>query len=165
MSHSLISSAQEKTLRITPVTDERPGLILHDFQVMLDFVAEESPALTKTHLLPSKTVLSLNGRLSRRIEHGFTRPKQKSFPHIDGLFLLLRASGLTRVDTTGRKPVLVVDPDAVNSWRDLNSTERYFTLLESWLLRGDPEIVSERAGAFLFNNPLLMWSEFFRQFE
>ncbi len=31
MSHPPITSAQKKTLDATPITDETPGLILHDF--------------------------------------------------------------------------------------------------------------------------------------
>jgi hypothetical protein len=45
---------------------------------------------------------------------------------------------------------LVIDKAVYDSWASLNPAERYFTLLETWLLRGDPEIVGERAGGFRF---------------
>ena len=160
-----LTSAQKEVLRTTAITDTSPGLILHDFQVALDFVAETRPALTKKHILSLKALGPLNERLSRRIEHGLSRPQQKSFPHINGLFLLLRASGLTRVNATGRSPVLEIDPFAVESWRGLNVEDRYFALLESWLLRGDSEIVGERSGRLIFSHPLRLWSEFFENFD
>ncbi len=160
-----LTSVQEETLRTTAITEQRPGPILNDFEVMLDFVAETSPVLTKKHILSLPALEPLNERLSRRIEHGLSRPQQKSFPHINGLFLLLRASGLTRVDATGRSPVLVIDPLTVESWRGLNAEERYFALLESWLLRGDSEIIGERSGRFVFSHPLRLWSEFFQNFD
>lgn len=160
-----LTSKHKKVLRKTVITNDEPGLILHDFQVLLDFVAEEAPSLTKTHLFPSKVLEALNERLSRSITHGLSRPRQKSFPHINGLFLLLRASGLTQVGVSGRTPILVIDPVVGDSWRELNPTECYFTLLESWLLRGNPEILGERSGYFLPGQPLLLWSELFQQFE
>jgi hypothetical protein len=38
---------------------------------------------------------------------------------------------------------LSLDQAALSSWRSLNATERYFTLLEAWLVRGDAEIIGE----------------------
>jgi hypothetical protein len=40
--------------------------------------------------------------------------------------------------------VLVVDEAVYQAWQGLNPTERYCTLLETWLLRGHPEIIGER---------------------
>ena len=72
-----LTSAQKEVLRTTAITDTSPGLILHDFQVALDFVAETRPALTKKHILSLKALEPLNQRLSRRIEHDLARPQQK----------------------------------------------------------------------------------------
>ena len=128
-------------LRNTPITEESPGLLLHDFQTLLDFAEQNALPLTGMHVLPTRTLRVLNEQLQRRIEHGLTRPQQKSFPHINGLFLLLRASGLTTVNALGDKPILEVDPAMRHSWDQLNPDERYFALLESWLIRGDPIII------------------------
>jgi len=56
----------------------------------------------------------------------------------------VRASGLTCIEETSRKPLLVVDDAVYRVWENLNPTERYCTLLETWLLRGHPEIIGER---------------------
>jgi hypothetical protein len=165
MSQSDLTSMQEQVLRTSTISDEVPGALLHDFQVVLDFVAEVSPPLTKKRVLAMKSLQPLNERLSRRIEHGLARPQQKSFPHINGLFLLLRASGLTRVDATGRATVLVIDPPVADSWNGLNATERYFMLLESWLLRGHVSILGERSGHFAYTNPIRQWFDFFQMFD
>lgn len=165
MNEQNFSAMPEALLRNTPITNETPGSILHDFQVLLDFVTEESPQLTAGHLLPMKVLTTLNERLSRRIRHGLSRPQQKSYPHINGLFLLLRASGLTLVDASGRKPVLEVDPIVLESWRGLNPDERYFALLESWLLRGDGEIIGEQEIPIALRPPHYLWSNFVQSLE
>jgi hypothetical protein len=58
--------------------------------------------------------------------------------------MLVRASGLTYVGGTAKKPLLVVDDAVFQAWQGLNATEQYCTLLETWLLRGHPEIITER---------------------
>ena len=158
-------SQHEETLKNTVITNESPGSILHDFQVLLDFVAEATPQLTNAQILPMKVLEPLNEQLTRRIQHGLTRPQQKSYPHINGLFLLLRATGLTLVDAGGRKPMLLVDPLVQDSWNKLTPEDRYFTLLESWLLRGDSAIIGERGGYLQFQPPLYLWVDFFQRLE
>ena len=165
MSKSTSISQPEDVLRNTAITEKEPGTILHDFQVMLDFVAEYGAALTNAHMLPMKALIPLNERLARPIEHGLTRPQQKSYPHINGLFLLLRASGLTWVDATGRKPILVIDPIVEASWRSLNPNEQYFTLLESWIMRGDGEIIGAGRGFTGLQSPLYLWADFHQRLE
>ncbi|MCB9137718.1 MAG: plasmid pRiA4b ORF-3 family protein [Caldilineaceae bacterium] len=152
-------------LRNTPITEESPGLLLHDFQTLLDFAEQNALPLTGMHVLPTRTLRVLNEQLQRRIEHGLTRPQQKSFPHINGLFLLLRASGLTTVNALGDKPILEVDPAMRHSWDQLNPDERYFALLESWLIRGDPIIIGNEQRGFYLNPPLRQWNSFFMHLE
>ena len=160
-----MTSELEDILRNTVIGDDGPGSILHDFQTALDFVDEVMPALTKSLLLPLNALQPLNLRLQRQIEHGLARPQQKSYPHISGLFLLLRASGIAVVDASGRKPLLDTDPLALQSWNRLNGDERYFALLESWLMRGDASIIGERSGRFELDAPFFMWAEFFRMLQ
>jgi hypothetical protein len=95
------SPKPDEILRNTEISSETPGSILHDFQVMLDFVAEGTS--------------------------------------------------------------LVVDPSVHDSWHKLNPDERYFTLLQSWLLRADSEIIGERVGPF--TPPLYLWADFFQKLE
>jgi hypothetical protein len=159
------SSMPETVLRSTVISNEAPGPIVHDFQVILNYIAEAPPQLTDALMLPTKVIKPLNEQMIRRIEHGLARPQQKSYPHINGLYLLLRVMGMTMIEADGRKPVLVVDPLVEESWRQLSPEERYFTLLESWLLRADSEIIGERAGLFEFRHPLYLWSELFQILE
>jgi hypothetical protein len=141
----------ERTLRLLEVSERGPGTILRDFEALLSFVRKRELPVSKTYeLLPLKVLPEINARLAQPIELGLKRPQLKSYPHIQGLYLLLRASGLGRVEGTPSSPIMVIDEDVYRSWAGLNATERYFTLLETWLLRGQPEIVGERAGRFHF---------------
>jgi hypothetical protein len=91
----------------------------------------------------------LNALLSRPIEVRLKQPQLKSYPHLQGLYLLLRATGLGQIEGA-RKPVLVVDEALDRAWSALNPAERYFSLLEAWLLRGRPQIVGERESLYGF---------------
>jgi hypothetical protein len=65
------------------------------------------------------------------------------------LHLLLRASGLSRLEGVGARTRLVLNPPLLAQWDYLNSTEQYFTLLEAWLRIGRPEMVGgQRGGPF-----------------
>ena len=117
---------------------------MRDFAALLDFVgAREIVVSGKHQLLPMSLLAELNSRLSRTNPVSLRRPQQKSYPYINGLYLLLRASGLSLVEQRGRKQFLLLDEDALRSWHGLNMTERYFTLLGAWLIRGRGEILGE----------------------
>ncbi|MDI7276147.1 MAG: plasmid pRiA4b ORF-3 family protein [Anaerolineae bacterium] len=120
--------------------------------MLLGYVGERDLEVTPTGKLPLSALPEINARLTRPIEHGLRRPQLRSYPHVQGLYLLLRASGLTDVESAGRKQVLRVDERAQQSWQGLNPTEQYGTLLETWLLHGRPEIIGER-GTSLFPGP------------
>lgn len=141
----------ERTLRSLEISEHGPGTILHDFEALLAFVQERELPVSKTYqLLPIKVLPEINARLAQPIELGLKRPQLRSYPHIQGLYLVLRASGLGRIDGGSSRPVLVIDESVYESWMSLNPAERYFALLETWLLRGQPEIVGERASGFHF---------------
>jgi hypothetical protein len=82
-------------------------------------------------------------------------------PHIHTLYLLLRVTGLARIEGTATKQRVRWDPDALDSWGRLNPTERYFTLLETWLLRARAEIIGEEL--YIMRNPIGAWAEFFQR--
>jgi len=156
-------SAEHKQLLRGLVIDESgPGTILHDFDALLAFIGEQEFPVTPMHQLPRRTLPEINARLARPLQLGLKKPLQKSYPHIHGLYLLVRASGLTCVEGTSRKPLLVVDEAVHRVWEGLNPTERYCTLLETWLLRGLPEIIGER-GRFGARVPqtFIEWQWFF----
>ncbi len=140
--------AHARLLRRQRLTETEPGPIVHDFEALLGYVGEQPLRVTGTHQLPLRSLGEINERLHRPLELGLQRPQQKSYPPIHGLYLLLRASGLTYLDETGSQPHLRVDAELAARWAALNPTERYGTLLETWLLRAHPEIVGERPHPF-----------------
>ncbi|MGF1601565.1 MAG: hypothetical protein ACFCU8_06000, partial [Thermosynechococcaceae cyanobacterium] len=137
-------------LKAQTITETEPGTILRDFQTVLDFIGAEGVAISgKRHHLPFKLLAELNQRLCNPIDIDLKRPQQKSYPPIHGLYLLLRATGITNVEAKGKQQRLVLNPDIYESWQQLNATERYCTLLEAWLVRGYPEMLGEdRSGPF-----------------
>lgn len=141
-------SKHRKILQATTIDEDQPGTILRDFAAFLAYFRERRRSLTGNQQLKLKDLAALNARLVHPIVLGLKRPQQKSYPHINGLYLLLRASGLTWVDRAGKTPVLVVDEALYDVWRALNPTERYCALLETWLLRGRPQIIGEHAAAW-----------------
>jgi hypothetical protein len=127
------------------ITETEPGTILQDFQTLLDFIGEKGLAVSgKQHCLPMKSLAELNQRLSNPIDTALKRPQQKSYPPINGLYLLLRASGLGQIVNRGKKYFLMLNRDLLSSWDSFNPTERYFTLLEAWMIRAHEEMLGER---------------------
>lgn len=143
------SPEHEQVLRDLTITESGPGTVLHDFGAFLTFLTERETPVTGTHQLPLRVLPEINARLARPLELGLKRPQQKSYPHIHGLYLLVRASGLICIEETPKKSLLAVDDAVYQVWENLNPTERYCTLLETWLLRGHPEIIGERGRSLL----------------
>jgi hypothetical protein len=144
-----LSPRHGRILRKQAIDENNPGTILRDFEALLGFVRGRELGVSKTHYLLSRRALpEINALLVRPVQLGLKRPQLKSYPHIQGLYLLLRASGLADVRGAASKPFLVVDDAVYRAWSNLNPTERYFTLLETWLLRGRPGIVGEYDRSF-----------------
>jgi hypothetical protein len=142
----------EHTLRALRVTPDGPGTVLRDFSALLEFVQGHKLTVSKARQHPTlKFLPAMNALLTHPIVARLKRPVLKSYPHLQGLYLLLRASGLAQV-SGGSKPVLAIDDTDLGAWSTLNPTEQYFALLETWLLHGTPEIVGEHADrAFPFS--------------
>jgi hypothetical protein len=144
------------------INDKDPGTIVHDFATLLDFIGSEGMQTSgKHHFLPMQRLAELNARLIKPVALGLKRPQQKSYPHIHGLYLLLRASGLGLRERHGRRHYLKLDRQGMSSWNDLNPTERYFSLLESWILRGNPEILVEHG--YFASGSIGKWPDFFQR--
>jgi hypothetical protein len=140
-----LSPEHRKVLKATEIDYDRgPGTVLRDFDALLAYIRERDVRTTAGHQLPLRALPELNARLARPIQHGLQRPQQKSYPHLHGLYLLARASGLAYVDESGGKPRLVVDDEVYRAWERLNPAERYGNLLETWFLRGWSEIVGDQ---------------------
>jgi hypothetical protein len=106
----VLTEAHVRTLRALTVDENGPGTILRDFEMLLNFVHGRDLPVSKAHnLLPIKVLPEVNARLAHPLQIGLKRPQLKSFPHIQGLYLLLRATGLGTIGGTPSKPVLVID--------------------------------------------------------
>ena len=125
----------------------QPGTILRDFQTFVDFVGTDGLRTTgQHHLLPHTCLGELNCRMSRPLDVRLRRPQQRSYPNLEGLYLVGRASGLIQARGPGAKGRLVVDEAVRGSWDGLNATERYFTLLEAWLVHARPGMLGKGRG-------------------
>jgi hypothetical protein len=122
-----------------------PGTIVADFETLLD-ACRHGLKITDSGLLPLRTLHTLNASLSHPAQTGLSRPQLRSLPPLQGLYLILHASGLVVLDTSRIPTTLVIDPPVHEQWNRLNMVERYGALLESWLLRGFPDILDK-------NNP------------
>ena len=121
-----------------------PGTILRDFDALLGLIGDQGLPITPGHLFAMKTLETINERLTHPLELRLKRAMQKSYPHINGLYLVLRASGLARIETGSKKPRIQIDPVVLTSWSSLNGAERYFALLKAWWGRSNEEIIGER---------------------
>jgi hypothetical protein len=122
-----------------------PGTVLQDFEALLNGVGDKGLPATPTHLLAMNVLAPLNQALTHPLDLRLKRPQQKSYPHLNGLYLLLRATGLGVVQAQLKTPRLTLDPEVLVSWRSLNGAERYFALLKAWWGRAREEIIGERA--------------------
>jgi hypothetical protein len=132
------------TLQQQTITEVEPGSILRDFQTFLESLGDRSiPVSGARHNLPLALLREINAQLTTPIEIAFQRPGQKSYPNVSGLYLLARATGLVGIGYQKNKPALNVNTERLEEWQQLNPTERYFTLLEVWLVRARPELLGE----------------------
>lgn len=157
------SAAYKKTLEGLSITDSSPGTIVRDFNILLDYLAENDISIRSRLQLPLHVLPRINALLTHPIQLNLTRPQMKSYPHIYGLYLLLQCSGLAYVEEGGKKKRLLVDKSPYLSWKRLNPTEQYFTLLEIWVFKSIPEIAEGRRIRFSFLDTLEELVSFFRK--
>lgn len=140
-----LSPPEIAVLKQQRFTKKDPGTILQDFQTLLNFIGEVGiPVGTKRHFISMKSLAQLNQKLTEPIAIDLQRPQQKSYPTINGLYLLLRATGIGKVLHQGKKARLMLDRAMLANWQQMNLTERYFNLLDAWLIIADEEILGER---------------------
>jgi hypothetical protein len=88
-----LTTQQSKAIKNQPFSDDSPGKLLKDFSAVLSFIGTEGVELSKsTQAFAAKHLPELNTLLSRPLDIQLKRPMQKSYPPINGLYLLLRAS-------------------------------------------------------------------------
>ena len=132
------------------IDENGPGNILKDFDVLLGFVEDGVRSTGKYHLLPMARLFELDQLMTQPLRPRLKRPQQKSFPHLNGLYLLLRATQLGVPEGHGKASgKLTLDSAMHDQWLQLNATERYFNLLEAWLRRGSWEALGLRSGGWM----------------
>jgi hypothetical protein len=142
-----LTAEQEATLRSQDFGPTHPGALLHDFELVLEYVgAEGVPAAGKYNLLPIAAIPALDPRLARPLNLQLARPQLRSHPYLQGLHLLFRASGLGVVEGQGDKARLRVSPEMLEAWRGLSPTEQYFNLFDAWLFEAEPEMIGSDRG-------------------
>lgn len=138
---------QIEAIKNQTFSNDSPGTLLKDFSAVLSFMGIEGVEVSKsTQAFAAKHLPELNALLSRPLDIQLKRPMQKSYPAINGLYLLLRASGLTYVDIGKKQNRLLLNQNVLASWEALNPIERYFALIDAWWYRGSEEIIGERTG-------------------
>ena len=140
-----IPEKSNEILQNQKIDATQPGTILRDFPTPLAIIGADGLKTTAKYFkLPQGKLSELNERMSRPVKHQLKRPQQRSFPHLHGLFMILRASGIGIAKGSPPNGRLMIDEALVAQWLDMNPTERYFTLLETWLVQTSDEIVGER---------------------
>lgn len=134
----------QKLLSEQIIDENQPSSILRDFETFLDFVADNDiKASGKMELLSLKFLPQLNSRLTKPLDIKLKRPVQKSFANINGLYLLARTAGLLILQKKGKGQHFAIDEEALKRWQKLNPAERYFTLVETWIVRSSVETIGE----------------------
>ncbi|MCI5125868.1 MAG: plasmid pRiA4b ORF-3 family protein, partial [Candidatus Electrothrix sp. AR5] len=144
--------AQEDIFKKQTISQHNPGTLLQDFEKILSFIGEAgTPVSGVKKTFPMAQLAEMNSQLTHPVVLKLKRPVQKSYPHINALYLLLRASGLGTITSTGKKHCLVIEPTLGQQWQKLSPTEQYFSLFEAWWCRGSDEILGEREGVGMFD--------------
>lgn len=129
----ILGDADRAVVAAVAAAAEPPGSVLRDFDTLLDFLGTDGmPVSPKEYDLASTCLPELNSRLTHPTPTGLSRGRQISFPHIDGLHMLLLVSRLGKLDRSRPTARLVLDRGLLATWRRLNPVERYLALLERW---------------------------------
>lgn len=127
--------------------DLHPGPVVRDFETLLQLIGDDGIEVGGKHrLFPMGRLAEFNARLTLPYHIDLERPQLRSYPNIQGLWLLLRASGIGVVRGRGKGARLFLHPAALESWKSLNPVEKYFSLLEIWLLHGRVEMIGDNGG-------------------
>lgn len=124
------------------ISGRMPGSILADIQAMIDFIGPAGvPTQSKHGSFSNAPLPELNQRLSAPIDLQLKRPLLRDYPNIAGTYILLRVMNLAHADR-GR---LCLNQEALSVWYDLNTTEKYFALLEAWLFYAEDAVLGASA--------------------
>lgn len=119
------------------------GSIINDFEIFLQFIEQHQFNVTRNKgLIPNTAIPALNSLMSKPLSLNLKREQQLSYPHINGLYLLARASGLLHIKADKSKRYLAINETVRNAWNKLNDTERYFNLMQTWFFRSDDQLIT-----------------------
>ena len=135
------------------VVEDSLGTIVADFEALMDFIATGVCSSGKHHLLPMARLNELDELMTTPLRPQLQRPQQRSFPHLHGLYMLLRATRIGIAVGHGKASgMLVLDPFMCEQWAQLNPTEKYCNLLEAWLRVSSWQTVGG-SGSSIFSGP------------
>ncbi len=141
-----------------PIDADSPGSLIRDVATLLDYLeANPTPASGKYASFPLATLPKLNQLLTTPTPLALKRPQLTSFPHLQGLFLLMRVSDLLQVTRKTRQ--LSVHPQCASAWRKADMKTRFFFLLEAWVTKGFPYLLGRK----IFHLPSEFWPRCFAQ--
>ncbi|MBT7301669.1 MAG: hypothetical protein HN849_19255, partial [Victivallales bacterium] len=149
-----LSKKHRQILCDQSVTGTAPGPILHDFTALLQYVQKNEILLSKTGLFPMKALYPVNEAMHCPLAIGLARPQLRCLPNIEGLYMVLRATEMVRVEHKGKKRSLRPDEEAITNWETLNEVEQYVHLLRAWLLQADTGLVGRNHSSS--GRPLLL---------
>lgn len=115
-----------------PINEQGPGTVVRDFEMLLEFIGDKGMKTGgKYYCIPLASLHELDEKMTHPLRPQLERPQQKSFPHLNGLYMLLRASGLGISSGQGSSGRLSLNSDRLAEWSLLNPEEKYFTLLQA----------------------------------
>jgi len=118
--------------------------IVENINRVIVYIQEHKVLATKgRQYFAIKHIKDLNTILVDPIDVFSTRPSQKTYPNINGIYLILRTMGMLTFQVSKKETVMRVSEELLKSWQRLNPTEQYFTLLENWLIHSKPDEVIE----------------------
>lgn len=124
-----------------------PGTILTDFAAFLEFVSDNKVEMGK-NVMMAKYAALFNELLQQPVRLDLKRPLQRSYPHVNALFLLARTTQLVMVQKQGKKNYLVLNEAVLSSWQALTPVERWCELLDIWIMQTSAETVGEDKGTW-----------------
>lgn len=133
-----------------------PGTILKDINSFLNFIHNNELEVTGNKgLLPNHCLSKINLIMSHPLKLVLKREQQISYPHISALYLLSRTLGFIQIIQNKSKRFLMVNPETMSEWDNLNTVEKYFCLLQSWFFRCDERLINRgrhRRFSYLFHS-------------
>jgi len=133
--------------------------IVENINRLIRFIQNNKVLATKTNRhFAIKQIEELNSILVNPIKILSARPQQKTYPNLDGLYLILITMGILSFRVSKKDIIMRIDEELLKNWQTLNATEQYFMLLEFWLIHSKPgDTLDSRSN----NLPLMEIADFF----